>query len=337
MKYDVAVIGAGPAGSFAAKRLALMGYRTVLIDPCDNKKVCAGILTAQYVRKYEVNDDYIERKLKGIRISFKDVSAKINYRQAVEYSIDRQAYDNFNLNKALAANSKLKQDAVVSVLETDQCVEIKTKYDILFSDYAILASGVSDLASQFGGPKEYAYCVQQRIDITPGDYFEMDLKKDGYSWIVPKKDHILTGTSSLIDYPDIPGDKALIPVSGPVQRTFFNRLLLAGDAGGFVSPFEGEGIYYAMRSGEIAAEVLAGVMSGKNGMEDYEKRWKKEFDFSALDMVSDLLADEYVLEMFVQEIRDNEKFSIFVENLLTKESKDLSPWDIFYLLKTIVD
>jgi len=78
-------------------------------------------------------------------------------------------------------------------------------------------------------------------------------------------------------------------------------------------------------------------MSGKNGMEEYEKRWKKEFDFSALDMVSDLLADEYVLEMFVQQIRDNEKFSIFVENLLTKESKVLSPWDISYLLKKIVD
>ena len=336
MKYDVAVIGAGPAGSFAAKKLASRGYRTLLVDPCDNKKVCAGILTAQYVRKYEVNDDYIERKLKGVRISFKDVSAEIKYHRAVEYSIDRQAYDYFNLNEALASGSKLKQDIVVSVHETDRCVEIKTKYDVLFSDYAVLASGVSDLATQFGGLKEYAYCVQQRIDTTPGDYFEMDMKKDGYSWIAPQKDHILTGTSSLIDYPDIPGDKALIPVGGPVQRTFFNRLLLAGDAGGFVSPFEGEGIYYARRSGEIAAEVLAGVMSGKIGMEDYEKRWKSEFDFSTLDMVSDLLTDEYVLEMFVREIKDNEKFSRIVEKLLTKERKDLSTWDISYLLKKLV-
>jgi geranylgeranyl reductase len=332
MKYDVAVIGAGPAGSFAAKKLASRGYNTVLIDPCDNKKVCAGILTAQYVREYEVNDDHIERKLKGVRISFKDVSAEINYRQAVEYSIDRQAFDNFNLNEALAANSKLKKDTVVSVLENDHCIEIKTKYDVLFSDYAVLSSGVSDLASQFGGPRAYAYCVQQRIDTTPGDYFEMDLKKDGYSWIAPKSDHILTGTSSMIDYPDIPGDKALIPVGGPVQRTFYNRLLLAGDAGGFVSPFEGEGIYYARRSGEIASEILAGVMSGENGMEDYERRWKKEFDFSTLNVVSDLLADEYVLEKFVKEIRDNEKFRLSVENVLTKESKDLSPGDISYFL-----
>ena len=336
MKYDAAVIGAGPAGAFAALGLASLGYRTLLIDPCDKKKVCAGILTAQYVREFAADDVYIERKLKGVRISFRDINAEINYRQAVEYSIDREAYDNFNLNKALSAGSELKKDAVVSLHETDQWVEIKTNQDVVYADYVVLASGVSDLASQFGGTKQYAYCVQQRKDATPDNYFEMDMKTDGYSWVAPKKDYVLTGTSSLIDYPDIPGDKALIPVGGPVEKTYSSRVLLAGDAAGFVSPFEGEGIYYARRSGEIAAEVLAGVMSGENSMADYEKRWKDEFDFSTLDMVADLLADDDVLEMFVREIRDNEGFNGFVENVLTKESKDLSQGDISYLLGKIV-
>ncbi len=39
MRYDVAVIGAGPAGSFAAEKLSSLGHKTLIIDPCDKKKV----------------------------------------------------------------------------------------------------------------------------------------------------------------------------------------------------------------------------------------------------------------------------------------------------------
>ncbi len=102
MKYDVAVIGAGPAGSIAAEKLSSLGFKTLIIDPCDKKKVCAGILTAQYARKYGVNETFVERELKGVRISFRDIRAQITYRKAVEYSINRESYDSFNLNKALS-------------------------------------------------------------------------------------------------------------------------------------------------------------------------------------------------------------------------------------------
>lgn len=37
MKYDVAVIGAGPAGSFAAEKLSTLGNKTLIIDPCEKK------------------------------------------------------------------------------------------------------------------------------------------------------------------------------------------------------------------------------------------------------------------------------------------------------------
>ncbi len=124
MKYDVVVIGAGPAGSSAASLLSSLGHKTVMIDPCDNNKVCAGVLTAQYVRKYGVNEAFVERKLKGVRIAFRDVKAEINYRQAVEYSIDRQAYDNFNVDAAIAAGSELRKDLVTSLVETDSGVSV---------------------------------------------------------------------------------------------------------------------------------------------------------------------------------------------------------------------
>lgn len=320
MGYDVAVIGAGPAGSFAAEKLSLLGYDVLIIDPCGRKKVCAGILTAQYARRYEVNEAFIERELKGVRVSFRDVKAEITYRKAVEYSINREAFDSFNLEQAISAGSRLKKALALSIEEKESFVGIKTRKEHVLADYVVIASGASELSLLCGGAKKHTFCVQQKKEQEPGDYFEMGLLHHGYSWVAPKKDYVCTGTSSRGGYPDIPGERGLIPLE-TAKKTFSRRTLLAGDAAGFVSPFEGEGIYYARRSGEIAAEVLSGVISGEDNMDSYEKRWKKEFDFSALKKLSMLLSTDMLLEAFVREIRDNERFNKLVEDILTKENR----------------
>jgi len=320
MGYDVAVIGAGPAGSFAAEKLSLLGHDVLIIDPCDRKKVCAGILTAQYARRYGVNEALIERELKGVRISFRNIKAEITYRKAVEYSINREAFDSFNLEQAISAGSGLKKEVALSIEEKESFVRIRTRKEHVLADYAIIASGASELSLVCGGAKKHAFCVQQKKEQKPGDYFEMELLHHGYSWAAPKKDYVVAGTSSRRGYPDIPGERGLIPLE-TAKKTFSRRTLLAGDAAGFVSPFEGEGIYYARRSGEIAAEVLSGVISGSNSLDDYEKRWKKEFDFSALKKLSVLLCNDMLLEAFVREIRDNERFNKLVEDILTKENR----------------
>ncbi len=320
MKCEVAVIGAGAAGSIAAEKLSSLGHKTVIIDPCEKKKVCAGVLTSQYVKRYRISEDIVERELKGIRISFRNIMAEITFRKAVEYSINRAYYDAFNLALAVSEGSKLKKDLVSSLKEKDSCVEIITRKERIISDYAVIASGVSKLSCALGGTKNYAYCVQQRIEQKPEDYFEMNLFDKGYSWLVPKKDCIFKGTSSNEGYPNMHGEKGLIPVNGPVKKTFSSRTLLTGDAAGFVTQFEGEGIYYAKRSGEIAAEVLSAAFSGKS-LREYEKCWKREFDFSTPAKLSLLLSNETVLEAFVHEIHENERFNKLVEDILTKEKK----------------
>ncbi len=334
MRYDAVVIGAGAAGSSAAEKLSTLGHKTLIIDPCDKKKICAGILTARYVRKYGINEAFVERELKGVRISFRDIKAEITYRKAVEYSINRASFDSFNLSQAIGAGSELKKDLALSIDEKDSFVGIRTKKEHILADYVIIASGVSELCRSLGGAKKYAFCVQQKKDQKPEDYFEMELQSRGYSWTVPKKDYVLTGTSSPAGYPDIPGERGLIPLE-PAKNTFSRRTLLAGDAAGFVSPFEGEGIYYARRSGEIAAEVLSSAISGNNALDSYEKRWKKEFDFSMLKKLSLLLSNEIILDAFVREIRDNERFNKLVEDILTKEKK-VQIKDISTLIKTLV-
>ena len=111
----------------------------------------------------------------------------------------------------------------------------------------------------------------------------------GYAYIFPKRDHVNVGIGYVLSHyrksigtapyelqrgfvdhlrhrAVIEGESArrnftpaLIPVAGPLRRPGRGRVLLAGDAGGFVNAFTAEGIYYAMVSGELAAKSAIGT------------------------------------------------------------------------------
>ncbi len=132
----------------------------------------------------------------------------------------------------------------------------------------------------------------------------------GYGYIFPKTDHLNLGFGCKLDWyltalrgkgkehhaewvdtlkkkGDVTGEtnrdcyKAFpIPVSGPLERTVTDRVMLAGDAGGFVNAFTAEGIFYAMASGSLAADAaLEAIRSGKydsRSLSSYERAWKRE-------------------------------------------------------------
>ena len=71
-----------------------------------------------------------------------------------------------------------------------------------------------------------------------------------------------------------------LPLGGPLPRTVADRVLVAGDAGGFVNGYTGEGIYHAMVTGEhagvTAAEAVASGDGSAAGLARYESRWRGE-------------------------------------------------------------
>ena len=85
----------------------------------------------------------------------------------------------------------------------------------------------------------------------------------------------------------IPSELKLGKVSGgavpikPLEKTYSDRLLLCGDAGGFINPLSGEGIYYAMKSGKIAAKATTiALEAGKTDektLSTYQRMWKNDF------------------------------------------------------------
>jgi flavin-dependent dehydrogenase len=147
----------------------------------------------------------------------------------------------------------------------------------------------------YGGAHGYAYIFPKRehvnvgigyvlpyfkarIDVTPYDLqqtFVGDLRKRG----------LMNGESQRRNFTPF-----LIPIGGPLRKTAAGRVLLAGDAGGFVNGFSAEGIYYAMVTGELAAGAILearhdGVVQPAVARRAYVRAWKKEIGAELRDSV----------------------------------------------------
>ena len=112
------------------------------------------------------------------------------------------------------------------------------------------------------------------------DYFKNKIGQDAYKYYSAfldklKSDNHIKG-DSLKEYVA----SYTLPVGGPLERTFADRILLCGDAGGFVNAFTAEGIYYAMITGEYSAKIAEEAIKtndlSKKKLGIYEKLWKKE-------------------------------------------------------------
>jgi flavin-dependent dehydrogenase len=119
----------------------------------------------------------------------------------------------------------------------------------------------------------------------------------GYGWIFPKRDHYSVGgyaedgdarnVARLYDefcaeMPQLTSCRTyrrrgyLIPHGGIPRKLNTGRLLLVGDAAGLVDPLTGEGIYYALRSGQLGAEAAEAFLSRSASLDGYSVRVREE-------------------------------------------------------------
>jgi flavin-dependent dehydrogenase len=166
--------------------------------------------------------------------------------------------------------------------------------------------------------KEYAVDMMEETDYSKLDvkdresiYLFLTLTETfGYGYIFPKTEHLNLGFGCKLDWylkalrgkgaehhaqwvdtlkqsGDVTGEtnpkgyKAFpIPVSGPLAKTYTDRVLLAGDAGGFVNAFTAEGIYYAMASGQLAAQTALKAIAAKQyderTLSAFQAAWKAD-------------------------------------------------------------
>jgi geranylgeranyl reductase len=173
------------------------------------------------------------------------------------------------------------------------------------------------------GEYDYAIAFQERIRI-PDDKMEYykdlaemyvgdDVSPDFYGWVFPKYDHVAVGTGTVINktaikqYQKATRDRSASKCAGgkiirveahpipehPRPRRCKGRVALVGDAAGYVTKCSGEGIYFAAKSGRMAAEaIVEGSKNGVNGVDEsdlrtYLDKWDRKYwaTYKVLDIL----------------------------------------------------
>lgn len=310
--YDVIVAGAGPAGSAAARTAAKLGLNALVIekDSFPRYKPCGGALSERAISylDFQLPKDVCERNITGARVHFKESVIEVHKGYRLTTLVTRSAFDHLMLRKAEDAGAQVIMGSKVNGYEEkDDHIEVSTKSGIYSSRFLVISSGCQDNLKERIRDRDkkdqYGVCMvteipekDDKIDERLHDILDIHfgVAAMGYGWIFPHKGYYSVGIGGLASRLSHPKEtmKAflrsngfsgnyrlhghLIPFYGASRRTTGSRALLAGDSAGFVDAFTGEGIAYAIRSGQIASEVIA-EGSLESISKEYDERCRNDF------------------------------------------------------------
>jgi geranylgeranyl reductase family protein len=302
----VAILGGGPAGAFAAERLAMAGVKTVLFDEkLAWEKPCGGGLTWKAYSQYPFLQDNDTPK----RVVTETVLAAPNSKP-VTLSLDRPLliYSRYDLNgmlldRAERAGAQIEKTRVLSMDRTSNGWNLRTKSGSLDADYCILATGARNPLRGFGTELTPRDTMSALGYYVPGDRDNIAIQflpsLEGYIWVFPRCGHLSVGICGkgepaaalrirLERYMDEQGISTkgatfyshLLPcLDTPAwkqNRVAGDGWLAVGDAAGLVDPITGEGLYYAMRSADLATQSILGGPDDTAGVA-YRKALRRDF------------------------------------------------------------
>lgn len=298
MRYDVIVVGAGPAGSTAARECASRGLSVLLLDKAEfpRDKPCGGGVTVRAARLLPFDlAPVTERTISSVQFSLRQTGAFTRQAsQPLTYLTQRRHLDRLLLERATNAGVVLRQRAPVRAIEREAAhVVVRAGGEAFVGRTLVAADGANGQTARLAGVN-----VRRRMtialegNIAPSDSagfpprwegtlgFYLGTLPGGYGWIFPKGDHLNVGAwgathvgprlRGALDRVaryygfDPAGLRGLrghhLPVRQPGAPLVDGQMLLVGDAAGLLDPFTGEGIYGAIWSGRIAAAHLAAYL-----------------------------------------------------------------------------
>lgn len=309
-KYGVVVIGAGPAGTTAARLLAESGVSVLLLERSSLPRVkpCGGALTHRALPllpagyEAQLKSHPTQWTFRGRRNEPVTVFRDSPYCHIVE----RQYFDQFLAEAAFHAGAEIHDgEAVTGIGQARTGVVIKTRHEHYEADYVVAADGAKGMTAksvgfhrpQHGAAIETEVAVDDALAVRYADRVEISIGRYpwGYAWVIPRGEVLNVGVGSFRPqaFPlkqrffefarEVLGDRPVVPLAHPLPyRLRYTaplkaNILFAGDAAGYMDAFSAEGIYSALRSGHLAAESICDAMNGFAPLERYNQRLYQEF------------------------------------------------------------
>ncbi|MGI9088980.1 MAG: NAD(P)/FAD-dependent oxidoreductase [Chthoniobacterales bacterium] len=286
MIFDVAIVGSGPAGAACASFCARAGLQTLLLEreKFPREKVCGDCLNPSctpvlerlglFERVRALPHAKLER-VDFIAIGGKTVS--VNLPPGAEIAVKRSFFDQLLMTRARESGALIHDAATVSALQPGEPWTIITPNESFEARVLVAADGRNSTVARLLGllPRiqKERVGLQTHLPLPEnfGNRVVLQFLPQGYSGHSPVGDGqfnlCLVGKP-----PDLPALRGWaqkefgVPLDHswrtitPLRRAAITpaqpRLFLIGDAARVVEPFTGEGIYYALRSGELAAEAI---------------------------------------------------------------------------------
>ncbi len=311
---DVLVVGGGPGGLHAARRLAEAGFGVAVLE--EHHEIgrpvhCTGILAPETFTEFGLNEDGLVNSLNRVRFHSPS-GIEIEYTTPVEEVavVERPTFDRSLARQATDAGAELRCGVRVTDVSIDEDgVTVTTREgESVRGRVVVLACGANYAIQRrlgLGFPRSYLQSAQVELRAgRPGDvelFFGVGVAPGGFGWVAPvlrdegasARVGIMCTRDALGHFQRIvdrvsgpwaldgvcgPPRQKILPL-GPIDRTYGDRLVAIGDAAGLVKPTTGGGIYYSLVSAELASEVIGdGLRRGDLSsavLGGYERRWRE--------------------------------------------------------------
>ena len=343
----VVVVGGGPSGAIAASTLAKRGISVILIEKnFSYEKPCGGGLFRSAFKEFGISDELCLREVDAItmvsparkRVEVELIGEKIGivHRREFDASLRKMAADD---------GAKLIEGRCVSIKEKEGSVAVgvKTANGMLSvkARYCIAADGVNSTVRKKLTATSAAKVLTLYKNLAGGSaescefWLGSDVAPGYYAWNFPHS----TGSSIGTVEPNKKMHRYFKKFSknfgeGISPKGFYiprykgdlfyaKQTFFVGDAAGLVMPFTYEGIYYAMKSGRLAAEAII-----KDAPSYYEAEWKrlyrKRFRFMNLLQLIFMRYDR--MGEFLVKVLKNPSVAQSALRYWRGESEPLSSW-----------
>ncbi|MFC1999997.1 geranylgeranyl reductase family protein, partial [Chloroflexota bacterium] len=279
-------------GATLGYELARRGVGVLILDKArlPRYKACAGGITVRTARLLDFDVESVaQRVVYGVRVVYKGKKEFTRwYDKPLIYTVMRDEFDYFLVKRAEEAGAVMAgEEKVCRVVASGSGVEVETSDGVFRADIVAGADGASGVVAsslglargiQLGMGMETEVSVPHEELAKWDSLMGLDLGnvRGGYGWVFPKKDHLSVGMGCPMrqvrklkrSYQKVLSSHQLeecettrlrshlLPVARKGVAIQSDRGLLLGDAAGLLDPLTGEGIYYAIRSAQIAAPII---------------------------------------------------------------------------------